>query len=64
MPGLYFMEIGRPIGNDAAIRLESKAGLTAEHPEMLTIARAFTAFPDHRNGATGTAFSYAAALGD
>lgn len=62
MRGLYFRETGKPIPVDAEARLESKAGLTADHPDMLTIARVFHLFQDHRNGATGTAFSYAAAF--
>ena len=64
MRGLYFRETGKPIPVDAEARLESKAGLTADHPDMLTIARVFHLFQDHRNGATGTAFSYAAAFAD
>ena len=44
--------------------LDQLRGLTAQHPDMLTIARVFRLFPDQRNGVTGTAFSYAAAFGD
>lgn len=63
--GLYFHETGKRLcGSTADVRVASKAGLTAEHSDMLTIARVFQVFPDHRNGAAGTAFSYAAAFGD
>ncbi|MDQ2841441.1 MAG: hypothetical protein M3Y72_10470 [Acidobacteriota bacterium] len=62
--GLYFHETGKRLcGTSADVRVASKAGLTAEHPDMLTIARVFRLFPDQRNGAMGTAFSYAAAFG-
>jgi hypothetical protein len=62
--GLYFHETGKRLSGDSAeVWVASKAGLTAEHPEMLTIARVFQLFPDQRNGAAGTAFSYAAAFG-
>jgi len=62
--GLYFHETGKRLcGDSAAVRVASKAGLTAEHPEMSTIAQVFQRFPDQRNGAAGTAFSYAAAFG-
>ncbi|PWU12000.1 MAG: hypothetical protein C5B51_01605 [Terriglobia bacterium] len=63
--GLYFHETGKRLsGTSAAVRVGSKAGLTAEDSDMLTIARVFHLFPDQRNGAAGTAFSYAAAIGD
>lgn len=63
--GLYFRETGNRLsGQNADVRLGSKAGLTHEHSQTLTIARVFRLFPDQRNGATGTAFSYAAAFGD
>jgi hypothetical protein len=62
--GLYFHETGKRLcGNRADVRVASKAGLTAQHSDMLTIARVFQLLPDQRNGATGTAFSYAAAFG-
>jgi hypothetical protein len=62
--GLYFRETGERLSlTSADVRVASKAGLTAEHPDMLTIARVFRVFPDQRNGAMGTAFSYAAAFG-
>ena len=62
--GLYYHETGKRLcGSSADVRVASKAGLTAEHPEMLTIARVFQLLPDQRNGASGTAFSYAAAFG-
>jgi hypothetical protein len=63
MRGLYFREAGKRVPRDAVVRMESRAGLTADHPDMLTIARMFSIFPDHRNGAKGTAFSYFAAFG-
>jgi hypothetical protein len=63
MQGLYFIETGRRIPGNAAVMLASAAGLTAEHPDMLTIAHVFSLFPDQRDGALGCAFSYAAALG-
>ena len=63
--GLYFHETGtRLCGASAIVQVGSKAGLTSEHSEMLTIARVFQLFPDQRNGAAGTAFSYAAAFRD
>ena len=63
--GLYFHETGRRLcGTSAIVQVGSKAGLTSEHPDMLTIARVFHLFPDQRNGAAGTAFSYAAAFHD
>ena len=61
--GLYFRETGKPLSNHAAIRLGSKAGLTSDHPDMLTIARAIRNLPDQRHGSAGTAFSYFAAFG-
>ena len=62
--GLYFHETGaRLSGSNAEVRVASKSGLTAEHPAMLTTAQVFRLFPDQRNGAAGTAFSYAAAFG-
>jgi hypothetical protein len=63
MRGLYFIEKGDRIPSDASIRLESTAGLTAEHPDMLTIARVFNYLTDHRSGSVGTAFSYTAGFG-
>jgi hypothetical protein len=63
--GLYFRETGQRLsGNSSAVRIGSKAGLTAEHSDMLTIARVFQVFPDQRAGASGSAFSYAVALAD
>jgi hypothetical protein len=62
--GLYFHETGnRLCGDSADVRAASKASLTAKHPVMLTIARVFHLFPGQRNGAAGTAFSFAAAFG-
>jgi hypothetical protein len=62
--GLYFIEMRRPMPEQAALKVGSKAGLTAEHPDMLTIARSFSIIPDHRNRAIGSAFSYVAAIGE
>jgi hypothetical protein len=62
--GLYFHETGKRLSlTRADVRVESKAGLTAEHSDALTIARVFRVLPEQRNGAMGTAFSYATALG-
>ena len=62
--GLYFRETGKRLSiATSEVRVDCKAGLTAEHPDMLTFARVFHLLPDQRNGATGTAFSYAAAFG-
>lgn len=61
--GLYFRETGKPLPTTAVVRVECKAGLTSDHPDMLTIARGWQVCQDHRNGAMGTAFSYAAAFG-
>lgn len=62
--GLYFHETGKRLSRSSAdVRVASQAGLTADHPDMLTIARVFHLFPDQRNGAMGTAFSYAAGFG-
>jgi hypothetical protein len=62
--GLYFRETGKRLsGATADVRVASKSGLTAEHPAVLTAARVFNLFPDQRNGAMGSAFSYAAAFG-
>jgi hypothetical protein len=61
--GLYFIETRRPMPGHAILKVGSKAGLRSDHPDMLTIARAWRTVTDHRNGAVGTAFSYAAALG-
>jgi hypothetical protein len=63
MLGLYFIERGRPIPKSAEVKLESMQELDAYSPGMLTIARVFGLFPDHRDGAMGAAFSYAAAFG-
>jgi len=63
MRGLYFREAHKPLPATAVVRLESTTGLTAEHPDMLTIARVLKLLPDHRDGAIGTAFSYFAAFG-
>jgi hypothetical protein len=63
--GLYFRETGKRLcGTSAIVQVQSKAGLTSEHPDMLTIARVFQLFPDQRNGVSGSAFSYAAAFHD
>jgi hypothetical protein len=63
MRGLYFIETGKVVPPDASIRLESKAGLTADHPDMHTISRVFHVLPDHRHRESGTAFSYMAGFG-
>jgi len=62
--GLYFIEMKRPLPEHAILKVASKAGLTADHPHMLTIARAWQTVADHRNRAVGTAFSYSAAVGE
>jgi hypothetical protein len=62
--GLYFIEKGRPVRNDATIRIEHTTGLHPEHPAMRTIAEVFYRFPERRDGAVGHAFSYGAAFGD
>lgn len=56
--GLYFRETCKPLPARAVVRLGSTVGLTADCPEMLTIARVLQQLPDHRDGSTGTAFSY------
>jgi hypothetical protein len=61
--GLYFKETGRRLTADFGVRVASKAGLTADHPDMEAIARVFNLLRDHRNGAVGRAFSYAAGFG-
>lgn len=62
--GLYFRETGKCISDVTAdVRVASKAGLTADHPDMATIASVFHLFLDQRNGVVGSAFSYAAAFG-
>lgn len=61
--GLYFRETGKPLPTTARVRVECKAGLTSDHPDMLTIARGWQVCQDHRNGAKGSAFSCAAAFG-
>lgn len=62
--GLFFRETGRVLSTpEMDVRVASKASLTADHPDMLTIAKTFQFFPDQRNGSAGSAFSYAAALG-
>jgi hypothetical protein len=63
MRGLYFIETGKVVPPDASLRLESKAGLTADHPDIHTIARVFRVLPDHRHRESGTAFSYMAGFG-
>jgi hypothetical protein len=63
LKGLYFVETRKPIPKNAEVRLECKAGLTAEHPDMLKIAPVFHLLPDRRDGALGRAFSYAAGFG-
>lgn len=62
MRGLYFLEKESPIPHHARVRLESKAGLTPSHPDMVTIARVFHVCRDRRDGAIGNAFSYMAAF--
>jgi len=62
--GLFFIEMKRPLPEHAILKVGSKAGLTAEYPDMLKIARAWQTTSDHRNRAVGSAFSYAAAVGD
>ena len=61
--GLYYLERGKVIAKDAAIKLAHTTGLTSESREMLDIARVFAALADHRDGVAGRAFSYAAAFG-
>jgi hypothetical protein len=62
--GLYFHETGKRLcGTNADVRVASTTGLTPEDPNMLTIARVFSIFPDRRDGALGSAFSYVAAFG-
>jgi hypothetical protein len=63
MRGLYYRESGNPVPETAAIVLASKAGLTADHPDVLTMARIFNHFSDWRNGNIGTAFSYVGVFG-
>jgi hypothetical protein len=63
MRGLYFRETHRPLPSHAVVRLESTTGLTANHPDMIRIARVVRLLPDHRDGAVGTAFSYHVAFG-
>ena len=60
MRGLYFRETRKPLPATATVRLASKAGLNAKHPDMLTIARLLQHLPDRRHGSLGTAFSYVA----
>jgi hypothetical protein len=63
MRGLYYIEFRKPISVDAAIKIGATTGLSADHPDMLTIAKVFTTMPEHRNGETGRTFSYATAFG-
>jgi len=63
MRGLYFRERRKPLPARATVRLASTTGLTADHPDMLTVARVLHHLLDHRDGATGTAFSYFAGFG-
>ena len=60
---LYFIEMNRRLPSHAILRIASKPGLTADHPDMLTLGRAWRAVTDHRDGSIGTAFSYTAAVG-
>jgi hypothetical protein len=63
--GLYFYETRKRLPLDTAlVRVGSKAGLTADHPDVKEITRAFSLMPNKRNGTIGTAFGYLAALGD
>ncbi len=61
--GLYFRETGKRLTAEFDVRVASKAGLAADHPDMETIARVFNLLRDHRNGAVGRAFSYVAGFG-
>ncbi len=64
MRGLYFRESHKSLSSRAVVRIGSKAGLTADHPDMLVIARLLQQLPDHRDGSAGTAFSYFVGFGD
>jgi hypothetical protein len=61
--GLYFRETGQPLPASATVNLSHKAGLTADHPDTLTMAKALFSVPDRRDGAIGTAFSFMAGIG-
>lgn len=63
--GLYFYVIGKRLPLETAhVRIGSKAGLTADHPDLKEITRTFSLMPKKRNGRIGTAFGYLAAIGD
>ena len=61
--GLYFIEMKRPFPDHAILKVGSKADLTADHSDMLKMARVWGMVTDHRNRSVGTAFSYTAAVG-
>jgi hypothetical protein len=61
--GLYFRETGHPLPASATVKLSHKAGLTADHPDILTMARLLLTVADRRDGAIGTAFSFMAGIG-
>ena len=52
-----------PLPATAIIRAASKATVDPTDPVILEFARFYSKFSDYRNGAAGTAFSYAAAIG-
>jgi hypothetical protein len=60
---LYYVEFRRPIPIDAAIKIGATTGLSSDHPDMLTMAKLFGTLPEHRDGATGSAFSYVTVFG-
>jgi hypothetical protein len=63
--GLYFVEMGRPLTPNAVMRVEARGGpLRPDEADARTIAHAYCKFSEHRDGAIGTAFSYAAGFGD
>ena len=61
--GLYFREFGRALPESAKVRLESKAGLTAKDSDTQIIAKVLHTFPERRDGAIGTAFSFVSGVG-
>lgn len=60
---MYYVEMQNPLPATAIIRAASKATVDPTDPVILEFARFYSKFSDYRNGAAGTAFSYAAAIG-
>ena len=62
--GLYFRETGKVLPSNAAVHIGSTTGLDSGHPALTTFANLLVTLPNHRDGATGTAFSYYSAFND